>query len=60
MYNDFTDYSVEIDGHELHVTPNICIKDSTYTLTYSADYDRLLSDPFLLRKIKHSFGDFSD
>lgn len=59
VYNDFSDYYVEIDGHELHITPNICIKDSTYTLTYSADYDRLLSDPFLLRKIKHSFGDFS-
>lgn len=59
VYNDFSDYSVEIDGHELHITPNICIKDSTYTLTYSADYDKLLSDPFLLRKIKHSFGDFS-
>ena len=59
IYNDFSDYDLQIDGHVLHVGPNICIQDSTYTLTYSADYDRLLSDPALLRKIKHSFGDFS-
>lgn len=59
IYNDFSDYDVELDGHVLHVGPNICIQDSTYTLTYSADYDKLLSDPALLRKIKHSFGDYS-
>lgn len=59
VYNDFSDYDVEIDGHVLHISPNICIKDSTYTLTYSPDYDRLLSDPFLMRKIRHSFSDFN-
>ena len=58
MYNDASDYDVEIDGHLLHIGPNICIKDSTYTLSYAADYERLLSDPALLRKISESFGDY--
>ena len=56
VYNDNTDYDVEIDGQLLHIGSNICIKDSTYTLSYSADYEKLLSDPALLRKIKESFG----
>lgn len=58
VYNDNSDYDVEISGHLLHIGPNICIKDSTYTLSYTADYERLLSDPALLRKIRHSFGDY--
>ena len=58
VYNDASDYDVEIDGHLLHIGPNICIKDSTYTLSYAADYERLLSDPALLRKISESFGDY--
>ena len=59
VYNDFADFDVQVDGHELHISKNLMIKDSTYTLHYSADYDKLLSDPALLRKIAHSFGDFS-
>lgn len=58
VYNDDSDYDLEIDGHLLHIGSNICIKDSTYTLSYTADYERLLSDPALIRKIKESFGVF--
>ena len=36
-----------IDGHDLEITPNIYIKDSTYTVGLTADYLRILSDPYV-------------
>lgn len=59
VYNDYSDYDVEVDGHTLHISPNICIRDSTYTLTYADDYDRLLKDPDILKHIKETFGDYT-
>lgn len=46
MYNDDETFHVkQIDGHELEMGPNICIKDSTYTLGLTAEYARLLETP---------------
>ena len=46
IYNDDETFHVkQIDGHELEMGPNICIKDSTYTLGLTAEYARLLETP---------------
>lgn len=49
VYNDDADYWQDVEGHRLHVTRNICIKDSTYVLGITRDYaDRLLEAAELL------------
>lgn len=46
IYNDDTPCStIQIDGHDLEIGPNICIKDSTYTVGLTADYLRVLEKP---------------
>ena len=42
VYNDDVDEVVEIDGHELHITPNVTLRESTYEMGISWDYERLL------------------
>lgn len=43
IYNDNPDISsVEIDGHTLPITSNVVIRESTYTLGITAEYDELL------------------
>lgn len=45
MYNDNPDIgAVIIDGHRLEITPNVVIRDSTYTLGITAEYDSLLQN----------------
>ena len=45
MYNDAPMIgSVIIDGHKLDITPNVVIRDSTYTLGITAEYDCLLQN----------------
>ena len=36
--------TINIEGHEIKLTRNLCIKESTYTLGLEADYRRLLED----------------
>lgn len=46
VYNDDVLFHVkQVDGHDLEIGPNICIKDSTYTLGLTAEYARLLETP---------------
>ena len=46
IYNDDTPCStIQVDGHDLEIGPNICIKDSTYTVGLTADYLRVLEKP---------------
>lgn len=43
VYNDFpeiTDY--EVDGHKLHITSNVVLRPSTYTLGITNEYEYLL------------------
>ena len=42
VYNDDVDETIEIDGHELHITPNVTLRPSTYELGLSGEYERLL------------------
>lgn len=51
VYNDDTDITLSIDGHELHVTANVLIKDSTYTLGITEEYRRIIEDANLFAKL---------
>ena len=42
IYNDDIDEYVNIDGHRLHITKNVCIVDDFYTLGKTGEYERLL------------------
>ena len=44
VYNDDIDKVIDIDGHSLHITANVVLRPSTYTLGLSADYKRLLTE----------------
>lgn len=46
VYNDDEVFHVKhIDGHDLEIGPNVCIRDSTYTLGITQEYARLLEHP---------------
>lgn len=53
IYNDNTHEIRRIDGHEIEIGPNIYIKDSTYTLGITAEYEDVLTDPYLWDRIAH-------
>ena len=42
VYNDTADMILDIDGHKLHITPNVTLRPSTYTVGLAGDYERLL------------------
>lgn len=45
VYNDDPEVKhYEIEGHQLNITSNIVIKDSTYTLGVTEEYARILND----------------
>lgn len=45
IYNDHPDLgAIERDGHKILITPNVVIKDSTYTLGITAEYESLLEN----------------
>lgn len=44
VYNDDVDTVINIEGHSLHITANVVLRPSTYTLGLSADYKRLLTE----------------
>lgn len=43
IFNDNIDMTINIDGHELEITDNIVIKDSTYTLGITQEYRDILN-----------------
>lgn len=51
VYNDFVNETRIIDGKELRITPNVCIRESTYTMSYTDEYAEILNDPFLYQKL---------
>lgn len=51
VYNDDTDITLSIDGHDIHVTANVLIKDSTYTLGITEEYRRIINDANLFAKL---------
>ena len=48
LYNDNVDMWLQIDGHDLHITDNVCIRPSEYTLGITGEYDYLLKHGELL------------
>ena len=42
LYNDQVDMWIKVDGHDLHITDNVCIRPSTYTLGVTGEYEFLL------------------
>lgn len=42
IFNDGLDEYIDIEGHRVHLTDNVCIKDSTYTLGITAEYRQIL------------------
>lgn len=56
VYNDLEDgFALHIDGHELIVTRNVLIKESTYTVGITAEYQRLLGDVFTYRVLRERY-----
>lgn len=45
--------TVNIDGHDIKITRNVCIKESTYTLGIRADYARLLDNAHSILEEKY-------
>ena len=53
IYNDNVYMTLKIDGRDLTITDNIVIKDSSYTLGLSGDYERLLARVFEIKYSDH-------
>ena len=52
LYNDHTDmYTVTDKGNLLHITPNVVIKESTYTLGITGDYLMILHSANRIKEI---------
>ena len=46
VYNDIREpYIINIDGHELEITSNVMIRESTYTLGITGEYEKILRNP---------------
>ena len=53
VYNDSADEVREIEGHKLHITKNVCLRPSTYTLGITADYEKaIMHANKILRRFK--------
>ena len=42
VYNDNVDMLYNVNGEKIHITDNICLKPSTYTISITEEYRRLL------------------
>ena len=49
-YNDSADYHIDIDGHDVHVTKNVTLKDTQYILSIADKYYDILQDAVNYRK----------
>lgn len=54
VFNDHVDMIVQRDGHDLHITDNVVIRDSSYTLGITAEYRAILNG---VMEIKYSDHD---
>ena len=48
LYNDNVDLLLHIDGHDLRITDNVCLRESSYTLGITGEYEFLLKHVELL------------
>lgn len=54
-YNDNVDFWIDVDGHKLHITDNVNILPSTYTLGIPGEYDFLLNHVELMIDLFYEF-----
>lgn len=54
VFNDHVDMIIQEDGHDLHITDNVVIRDSSYTLGITAEYRAILDG---VMEIKYSDHD---
>lgn len=54
-YNDEANIDIQLEGHPLHIGPNICLTPTTYTLGITEDYRRILEDPALFEALAHDY-----
>ena len=55
VYNDTAYGDYIIDGHTLHITQNVVIRPSTYTIGITDEYRRILADARTLKEFKETF-----
>lgn len=55
VYNDTVYGNYNIDGHTLHITQNVVIRPSTYTIGITDEYRRILADARTLKEFKETF-----
>ena len=53
VFNDNVDEVIIKDGHKVHITDNVCIKNSTYTLGLTAEYRQILEGCIEIRYSDH-------
>lgn len=53
VYNDNVDMDIQIDGNSLHISDNLVIRDSEYTLGITADYRRILDGLVTIKYSDH-------
>ena len=53
IYNDTTNRIEHLEGRELYIGPNVCLRPSTYRLGYADDYSRLLDNVAMQRRLEH-------
>ena len=57
LFNDNIDQHIEIDGHQIHITDNVVIRPSTYTLGLTAEYMQILQGCIEIKYSDHDiFG----
>lgn len=54
VFNDDMDDYIMVDGHKLHITDNILIRDSSYTLGITAEYEEILKGICDIKYSDHS------
>lgn len=55
VYNDTVYGDYNIDGHTIHITQNVVIRSSTYTIGITDEYRRILADARNLKEFKETF-----
>lgn len=55
VYNDNVDMWIQRDGHRLHITDNVVIRPSEYTLGLTEEYKMLLHRAELMRQLHREF-----
>ena len=53
VYNDKVDMDIRVDGQMLHISDNLVIRDSEYTLGITADYRRILDGLVTIKYSDH-------